>query len=329
MVFGKKIKLIKKYLQKKKETPVLEIIIRDYNNANFYMAIIYAKKIEKFKTLFIPLDVIENVQIEEYTCYQFMSMREVENVLVQLETIKEKYQAEDTRNNLNKNITNFYIEINILLDKELYNFKTTRYLPKDWKFLFEPVVTIFEHLPNIMSQLGEEILSVIMNTEDQIDYQSSLSCDLFQDDIDKLFTNATREKGLTYFNEGRINFLERVNGKYFAIINNHLVIVEYNKHQKILNLFCDSTCYIYGEFVYAVLMAIKNDQFKKFYKISVIKNNKGEKSNYLCYGATKNALKVIKGSKLAEISKQLWKDGNINILEDENNQLIEALKETV
>lgn len=328
MVFDKKVKLLKKYLKKKKESPLLEVIIRDYNNANFYMAILYTAKIKKFKVLYIPLDIMETDQVEEYACYQFIGVRSVEHILTQLKENEEKYKEIETRNNLNKNITNFYIEINVYLDKEPICFQTTRYLPKQWDFLFEPIVTIFEHLPNIMSQLGEELLSVIMNTEDQIDYQSSLSCDLFHDDLDQLFTKETREEGINYYKEGKVEFLEKVNGKYFSIIDDHLIIIEYNHHQKILNLFCDQCCYVYGKRIYATLQAIRHNQMKKFYKISV-ENKNDEQSNYLCYGISDQGIHVIKESTTSTVSPDLWKKGKIKILEDQHQQLEKALKKSV
>ena len=85
MQFGKKINLIKKMLKKKKELPIIELKIKDYNNSNFYLSLLYNQRIEKFKVLYIPLDVVEDTKIEEYCCYQFM---EVKSVIYIMEEIK-------------------------------------------------------------------------------------------------------------------------------------------------------------------------------------------------------------------------------------------------
>ena len=47
--------LIKKIIKKKKEYPIIEIHIANYNNTNFYLALVYSSSIEKFKVLYICL----------------------------------------------------------------------------------------------------------------------------------------------------------------------------------------------------------------------------------------------------------------------------------
>ena len=57
--------VIQKYLKKKKERVLLDLYIRDYNKSNFYIALVFNKRIEKFKVLFVPLDVCENKYIDD------------------------------------------------------------------------------------------------------------------------------------------------------------------------------------------------------------------------------------------------------------------------
>ena len=66
--------VIQKYLKKKKERVLLDLYIRDYNKSNFYIALVFNKRIEKFKVLFVPLDVCENKYIDDYVCYQFIDI---------------------------------------------------------------------------------------------------------------------------------------------------------------------------------------------------------------------------------------------------------------
>ena len=73
--------VIQKYLKKKKERVLLDLYIRDYNKSNFYIALVFNKRIEKFKVLFIPLDVCENKYIEDYICYQFIDISSVNYIL--------------------------------------------------------------------------------------------------------------------------------------------------------------------------------------------------------------------------------------------------------
>ena len=68
MQFDKKLNLIKRVLKKKKELPIIELKIKDYNNSNFYLSLLYNQRIENFKVLYIPLDNIEDTKIKEYCC---------------------------------------------------------------------------------------------------------------------------------------------------------------------------------------------------------------------------------------------------------------------
>ena len=48
--------VIKNYLRKKRESVIIDLIIRDYNKSNFYIALVFNSRIEKFKVLYIPLE---------------------------------------------------------------------------------------------------------------------------------------------------------------------------------------------------------------------------------------------------------------------------------
>ena len=56
---------VSKYLKKKKESVVVDLYIRDYNKTNFYIALVYNAKIEKFKVLFIPNNELWNPKLLE------------------------------------------------------------------------------------------------------------------------------------------------------------------------------------------------------------------------------------------------------------------------
>lgn len=62
-----KIKLaVSKYLKKKKERVIIDLVISDYNKSNFYVGLVFNSKIEKFKVLFIPIDVVDNNYLSFY-----------------------------------------------------------------------------------------------------------------------------------------------------------------------------------------------------------------------------------------------------------------------
>lgn len=316
MKLDKKEKLIEKYLKKKKEKPLLELIIKNYNNSNFYISLLYNSNIEKFKVLYIPLDVVDNTKIEEYCCYQFMEVKSVEYIIEQIKEALPKYQEQDSRNRQNINVNNFLIQLNIYNNNQKYDFYTTRYLPKDWQFLFEAIVMLFEHTPNIMGELAIEILSVIMNTNEDIEYQLSIPKSLNDDSLLSYFETSTKNM--------EVSFLEKVDGKYYAIISNHLIIIEENCKTEI-NIFCDKKELVTSEYVYTVIEAIKANVEKRFYKIHLTDTKKNKNYNYLCLGLEKNKLKLIEKNKLKLISLSSLKNKKINILEDHNHYLEKAL----
>lgn len=312
MKISKQLKLINKIIKKKKEKVLLELIIENYNDSNFYISLIYNYNIEKFKVLYVPLDVIENSMIEEYFCYQFIAVKSVAYIIEQIKQALPKYQLVEDRDKTNKNINNFLVGINIYLDNCKYDFKTTRYIPKDWSFMFEAIVMLFEHAPNIMSELVMELLSVIMNNDESVDYQLSIS------------GNLNNKEVLTYFPESKNNlkvtFLEQVNNKYYAIIDSHLVIIE-NNRGKLINIYCDKKNLVKSEYVYEVIKAIQQKEEKKFYKIKLLDSKENETYNFLCLGVENKELIIIKNNELTKLSLEETLINKITILEDHNNML--------
>ena len=322
-----KLSLIKKYLKRKKEQSIVELIIKDYNETNFYISLLFNSNIEKFKVLYIPLDVMDTKDVENYTCYQFIQIPLVNYILETIDTTKEKYEDLSVRDKLNKNISSYYIEINTHVRGIDFSFKTTQYLPKEWSFMYEVIMILFEHIPNIMNELGVELLAVLNNSTSKIEYNSSLVFDLFNDNIDNLFEASSVIDGKKYYAENKVTFLEKVNSKYFAIVNDYIVIVDYNENKKILNLYCDNSSNDYEGQLYAVLKSIINNKIKPFYKITVAKsadnfwNNTGSFQFYLCYGLKKNNLKVIHASEEKLLPLSMFHKGLIKICYDKENIL--------
>lgn len=301
--------VIQKYLKKKKERVLLDLYIRDYNKSNFYIALVFNKRIEKFKVLFVPLDVCENKYIEEYICYQFIDISSVNYILNTINDNDKLIRNDIFRNKINKYINSYYIEINTHINKRDYKFVTTRYIPSEWLFMFDVIVTLFERIPSFMNELCREILAVFSNSNEAIDYKYSIDFDLVNDDFSTLLFDTSEVH--------EVLFLEFIGGKYFAIVNNVLVVVEYNP-RKILNLYCSSDD---DSYIYSVLVAIRNKSYKKFYKLMVVDDKHdfevGVAEYYLCYGLEKDKFLIISGDKLETLDKRLYEDGLIKILDSD------------
>lgn len=301
--------VIQKYLKKKKERVLLDLYIRDYNKSNFYIALVFNKRIEKFKVLFVPLDVCENKYIDDYVCYQFIDISSVNYILNTINDNDKLIRNDIFRNKINKYINSYYIEINTHINKRDYKFVTTRYIPSEWLFMFDVIVTLFERIPSFMNELCREILAVFSNSNEAIDYKYSIDFDLVNDDFSTLLFDTSEVH--------EVLFLEFIGGKYFAIVNNVLVVVEYNP-RKILNLYCSSDD---DSYIYSVLVAIRNKSYKKFYKLMVVDDKHdfevGVAEYYLCYGLEKDKFLIISGDKLETLDKRLYEDGLIKILDSD------------
>ena len=304
-----------KYLKKKKEKVVVELNISKYNKTNFYIALVYNEKIGLYKVLYIPLDIVYD-DINEYACYQFVDLLTVEYILKSLSKVEEYDGKRDFSNG-----TGMYnIEINMFLLDNYYQFKATQFVPKEWLFMFEMIVTLFEFSPHIVSELCEDMLTLFKDGSEEILYQEMFEFDLFRDDSEKLI-KALGGGELLDFN--KISYLEEVNGKYFSIISGHIVIISYNKCG-IISTYCN--CDDYVDYVYTVIEAIREEIVRKFSKIMVSnKETPDLVQYYLCCGINSKGIKVIHGCCEKILPVDLYKQGFIKFVYDEE-KLEEKLK---
>ena len=308
-----KFELIKKYLKKKKEEVIIDLIIKDYDKSNFYIALVFNRKIDKFKVLFIPMDILEDDKIDEYCCYQFIMLSNVNYILEILNEDKELFNDE-FRNKLSDTLKSYYIEINTSIDNNDYKFITNQFIPKEWEFMFEIMVILFEHCPNIVNELCTKLLVDFNSKEDSLRYDYSLEMDIFGDSLGLI-------EGIDVNN---IDFLEKINDKYYAVIEDNIFVLEYNSYKKILNIYSDTRGEVNVQYLYAIISAIRNKLEKKFYKISVIEDE--IKTNYLCYGLDDNgSFKVIENNSCKLISFDLMKNNSIIF----NDKLDDELKNKI
>ncbi len=323
---------VRKYLKKRKEQVILELIIRDYDKSNFYIALVFNTKIEKFKVLFIPFDVVDKRNLDEYVCYQFIHVSLVNYILQTFRHSRKIYLDDNFRDHLNRNISNYYIELHTYIDGEDYTFVTTQYIPKEWIFLFEVIVILFEHVPNIMGELCKTILMPFDDSADIIEYKTSFNFNLFEDDLTQIFSPSVVFMGEELYSKHNVLFLEKVNGKYFAIVHGHIVVVEYNEDKKVLNSYCDCSSPGYDAHIYAVIRGILDQQFRPFYKLMVV-DDKDDFSlpnviarYYLCYGMENDALLVIHGSKKKYLPLSMLLEGLIKVISDPNRELEKQIR---
>lgn len=301
--------VIEKYLKRKKEIVLVDIRVSNYSKSNFYLGIVYNNKIDMYKVLYIPLDIVEDGKIEDFACYQFIDMVSVNYLLKTLKLEEEIFKDSSFRNRVNKLIDNYNVEINVNLEENKYQFLTTRFIPKDWIFIFDLIVTIFSYAPNIVGGLCEDLLTLFNDEAEDIKYQESLEFDILRDDEEILNDSLGNE--VLDFN--KISYLEKVNNKYFSIISGNIVIVE--SEYGMVNTYCE--CDDYCKYVLTVIMAIRNNIEKKFNRIMLIDKEKANKVKYyLSYGLNSKGIKVIHGCREEIIPYESYHDGLIKFMVD-------------
>lgn len=301
---------VEKYLKKKKEKVVVDLKITNYNKKNFYLGLVYNEKICRYKVLYIPLDLIEHGLIEDYACYQFIDMINVGYILEVFDDLKLSFDFDDVVDRSNHNINMYGIEINVNMVSDKYKFLATKYIPKDWAFLFEVLLILFEHAPHILSGIIEDLLVLFKDCSEDIFYQESFEFDLMRDESSKL-VDIYKAKVLSF---DAISFLEEVNDKYFAIIDDGIVIVDYNKCG-IISTYCDKE--VYGDYVLTVLEAIRNNIVRKFSRVVVTDKDTDMVQYYLCYGVDAEGLKVIHRCSERILPSDLYVKGSIKFIYDD------------
>ena len=148
---------------------MFNLIVEDYENNNIYLGLIYN---------YIPLDLIDN-DVEEYACYQLVRSSIVNFIIENLEDSVSIFQEDMFR--FKYKYDNYKITMSLFLERQ-YLFLCNRYIPVEWDFLYDILVLLFGHGPNIISELCSDILSLI-NNMDVIEYTMSYKFDLFKGDL--------------------------------------------------------------------------------------------------------------------------------------------------
>ena len=317
----KKFLAIKKSLKKKKEKIILDLIIKDYDKSNFYIALLFDKKIEKFKVLFVPIDAVDVKNIDEYFCYQFINVGTVNYFLETISKEEDVFKEESFRNRLSKTMDAYYIEINININGQEYKFLTNQIIPKEWDFLFGIIVALFEHLPNVVSELCNKILALFNDFFGHIKYDYSLEIDENRDDLG-LFDS--KEMKLAQKLMNKIEFAEKIRDKYICIIGGNVFIFTVDTYNNIFNAYVENKS-LGREYIYVLYLVYKNNLEKKFVKIILDDNNK-----LFCYKIDNDELIIIDNYEKQRINLTDLVNRKIKIIDGnkEFNQKLEmCLKE--
>lgn len=305
---------IKKSLRDKKENVIFDIYIKDYDKSNFYFALVFNEIIEKYKVLFVPLDAInKNEDVSEYFCYQFIFINTVNHFIEKLKQNIHIYKEESNRNRKVLNLDSYYIEININLSGNIYTLNFTQFIDEEYLFLFDPIVVIFEHSPHIVNELCHKLLSAFQSKNESFHYTVSLDSNLA--DIEKLFSKEIKKSKKYSIKD--VKFLEQTANRYYGIVNNNLIIIDFNNKKNIVNIYSDKLNPLSNE-VYIMIRAIKEGYFHDFYHLRIVDSKEAFfkytcGNFYLCYGINEDEFQIIDASNSVIVPLSLLKKECIKI----------------
>ena len=170
---------IRKILKRKKEDIILDLYLQNYDSSDYYFALVFNNKIEKYRVLFVPIDYIKNsLNIENYFCYQFVFLHTVNFMIETIINNEIKYIEDSYRNRLNPNIDSYYIEFNTYVDNKNYTFKFTQYINKEFYYFFDLFETLFEYTPKVISELCDKILYEFKESNEAVRYNNCYEFDM-------------------------------------------------------------------------------------------------------------------------------------------------------
>lgn len=260
----KKIDLIRKYFRKDKM--FLELILFNYSGYYIYVRIDYLKKTKSYKLSWFDLDKVLDNNIDKYSSFEYME----DNIINDISFIFNNYDCDlEEKRSLNDEdlVTlkaNIKTKVNKMIDVEF-----NRYLPRDLRVLDSLFIIIFRYLPKRLDSFLEEIFASIYNNS-TYDYRREIDLDLFNDDIDDIFSYNITKRGLDYYENDKVLYLEKVDDRYFGVVEGskkYVVVIKYNEEKKKMSVYCSCPCDFYCKHIYAVILSIRNNELKRFCKV--------------------------------------------------------------
>jgi len=260
----KKIDLIRKYFRKDKM--FLELILFNYSGYYIYVRIDYLKKTKSYKLSWFDLDKVLDNNIDKYSSFEYME----DNIINDISFIFNNYDCDlEEKRSLNDEdlVTlkaNIKTKVNKMIDVEF-----NRYLPRDLRVLDSLFIIIFRYLPKRLDSFLEEIFASIYNNS-TYDYRREIDLDLFNDDIDDIFSYNITKRGLDYYENDKVLYLEKVDDRYFGVVlgnEKYVTVIRYNEEKKKLSVYCSCPCDFYCKHIYAVILSIRNNELKRFCKV--------------------------------------------------------------
>ena len=331
---NEKVSLIKKFY--KKDEVFLELELLNYSGYNLYIIITRSKKYGTYKLSWFDLDDIKDKSIEKYLSCQYIDSKVIHLIENTYSNYKvDAHYIDEFLTDKDVVIFNANIKTN---DSDNISISFKKYMPKCLANLTDLFIFIFRNMPRTYEVFLYKILAKLTGSTEMYEYKEEFDFDLFNDDIDKLFRFQIVERGKKYYEEDRVEFLEKIDDRYFAIVNGsekYVVIIKYIEKDKKMQVYCTCPCEFYCKHIYAVILAIRNNKGNRFYKIMYKNPNKNllerimDLEYLLCLGIIEQNFEIINNYGEIELIPILDKNDKYNweILEDsEDEKLTKQIK---
>ena len=267
--YQNKLNKIKK--EYKNTNMLFEIYLENYHNNYIYIRLDYFKKEHVHKLSWVDLNYYDGAST---IGYEFIEDSEV-NYLSNIASSRELKETTEDKKDSNEFLVNVTCNLDHKFDMTFY-----RYIDKNDRKLIDMLSVIFNSLPLKLNVFFQEMASLFTGNNQKYEYNDEISFDLFEDSLYDIFTEEIIDRGEDYFQKGRVFFLEKIKDRYFAIVGGkslYVVIIKYEEKSKRMQVCCSCPCDFRCKHIAAVIMAIRENKFHKFYKIT----KKDEDANLL------------------------------------------------
>ena len=334
-LYVKKIDKIKKHL--KKDKLYLELQLLNYEGYYLYIIINYIKKIDSYKLIWFDLEDLEDNKIDKYFSCEYIPNELINRINEKFEKyiVSSKYnESMESKEDVVK--LKAYIKTK---EDDSIDVSFHKFLPKSLAHLSDLFIMVFNNLPRKLENFLFELLAKLTDSTTKYEYKKEFYFDLFKDDIDSIFAYQIRERGKKYYEDKTISYLEKIEDRYFAIVEDtekYLVIIKYKKKKKIMQVYCSCPCEFYCKHIYAVILAVRNNEFNRFYKIMYKNPNESLLERimsfdyFLCTGVIEQNLEIINNYGEIELVPILDINNKCNweVLEDsEDEKLLKQINE--
>lgn len=312
----KKLNAIKQYFKKDKN--LLELTLYDYESYSIYVRIDKLKSTKTYKLSWFDLSLTDTKHIDKYISTEYIPEDKINIFKENMQNLKDVDYTYVEENLAEKGIV--ILDVNVE-DMEKVHVMFNTYIPESVVYTYSILLFIFQNLPSKLDCFFNQMISSLTHQTTKYEYKKEFTFDLFNDDIDEIFAPKIIERGEEYYYNDSVLFLEKIDDRYFSIVEgtqDYLVIVKYNEEEKKLQLYCNCPCEFFCKHMYAVLLAIRNENYIRFYKISHKNDTKNliEKvfsyDYFLCTGIVEDKLEIVNNQ------------GNLDLVPvlDENNSPI-------